>query len=128
MEIIDVKIEQDSNTKEFIVNFTNQSDTPYFMDQMRVFKSGKYTLDCLKVFDPSGNKIQRPISLKIRPSKFPDEYMKFEPGESFSAALNLSKIFNIKTNTASVQYSCYNSDPSHEGSLKIESNIITMTF
>jgi len=59
MEIIHVNLEQNLHANELIVNFKNTSDITCFMDYKRILKNGKYTLDCLKIYDKYGVKVKR---------------------------------------------------------------------
>ena len=128
MEIIHVNLEQNLHNNELIVNFKNISDITCFMDYKRIFKNGKYTLDCLKIYDKDGVKVKRLKYLKMLRSEFPEEYMKFEPGESYFSVLKLDEIFNIKTNVVTVQYSSSNTDPNLDDAKQIESNVIDIRF
>lgn len=93
---------------------------------MHVFKNQRYTLACLDIYDQAGTKIPRIKYLKLRASKFPDDYLKLEPGQIYLTSLDLNKHFKIESNEIIVQYNCCNSSPISEEHQKISSNKLTM--
>ena len=127
MEMIEVKLEQKANTKELLIHVTNKYKTDYFMDQMLLFKSGKITLDCIIIHNAKGEKLCKRIYYRMLGSKFPDDYIKLKPNQTYFTSLDLDKFFDIKSKVIEVQYSGSNSDPI-VGYHLITSEILTMHF
>ncbi|WP_435237800.1 hypothetical protein ACR30L_09655 [Psychromonas sp. PT13] len=127
MQMIEVKLEQKANTKELLIYVTNKHKTDYFMDQMLLFKDGKYSLDCLMIYDAEGNKLYRRRTARLFASKFPEDYITLKPEQTYSTSIKLDDFFNINSNYIDVQYDASNSYPGI-GMDKITSETLRMSF
>ena len=127
MEIIKVKLGQKESTKVLLISVTNNYKTDYFLDQMLLFKDGRYSLDCLMIYNEEGEKLYARRTAKLLGSKFPDDYIKLAPDQTYSTSLDLDKFFDIKSNVIEVQYIGFNDDPI-VGFHKITSEKLTMSF
>ncbi len=91
-----------------VATFSNVSDEPYFLDKKVVFFDGRYTLACLTVTN-NGEKIKRKMNLKLKPSKFPDDYIEIKPNNKLVQFLELGEHFHLpEKGELDIEYSCRN--------------------
>ncbi|MES2822781.1 MAG: hypothetical protein V4732_04200 [Pseudomonadota bacterium] len=82
------------NATSIHVTFKNNGSGAYFLDKKLAFANNKYYVDCL-VLTMDGVSFERTKKFKVAESKFPEDYVKIEPGTSLSVELELNKHFSI---------------------------------
>ena len=96
------------------INFSNIGQTEYFIDEKLALKDGVMTLSFLKVTH-AGLPIDSKMAIKASPSKFPDEFIKIDVGETYTVDVGLSAIFEVSDfKSVRVEFDGINSLPDGE--------------
>jgi len=106
---LDVRIRADNLVLQ--VKFTNHNDSSYYLDKKLAFWDGKYTLDCLEIASLDGE-VNRKKRVKVKYSKFPEDFIEIEAHAAIEVKLNLEKHFDITPySKVRVLYKCFNQNP-----------------